>query len=844
MAARPRRPQHRRDFQVAIICALQLEADAVEVLFDHFWDDDGFRYGKAPGDPNAYRTGTIGDHNVVLVYMPGMGKGHASSVSASFRSSFDGIKLAMIVGICGAVPAATENGVFLGDVIIGNEIVVYDHGRIYPTGLEMRPDSVRKPNSEVQAFPHKVGSRKSGEQLIRRARHHFALLQTRDQHYFRPIKDCLFEPGYHHKHRKPPRCEKCAKDEACKKAQEATCEALGCDPGKMVARSRSFSSNSKSPSDMTFEDFHVHFVRIASGDSVMKSGEERDRIAALKHVLAFEMEGACDYADSHKDKAWQRFAAGTAAACMKALLEQHLNLALVFPKIDASFQSALACFKQYRKHLPRDVNLKSTLRAQRVIFSSNVQIILTDAICVEVSLAVQTKLQEMMSMASSLSTRKTPAVQTTAASQSLKNAVEDLKSLIDVFASLVSPRREARQLDAPPVQKKLEASPGFRHFRIVQEAASSLHNSLGVACNSHKVHDIDLSLQPTFSGKSTQVRFDVVIHGQGKAKRNLPRRAIWINVESIFESSQKSINDRPQSSFADASTLKKHRQVSINSATRPPKAPKRVKFESSLPDPPLSYFAAESSSSVPNLYLQRNLCAVVERLLKQHSLKSGNCIGLLGDAQACRHLLYIENRTASSRVSLSEVISLASGSKYLAAAVLYYHATPWLKRRWRSSDILFFGKSHELLEQAHDAIPYMSTLIGTLGPSNNSTSTSSDYDYIIRNPVLFGLGVMFLELAYQAPLRDLQKPVDLVRGQTPGFADYFTAHRLAEVSNSKVSRTFKDIIKKCLHCDFGHDSDFKSPALQEAFYHDVIIALEKLESVFRELQLGNSEPAS
>lgn len=67
----------------------------------------------------------------------------------------------------------------------------------------------------------------------------------------------------------------------------------------------------------------------------MRSGEERDAIAAAKGVLAFEMEsagvwdvfpcvvikGGCDYADNHKNKKWQRYAAATAAACMKALLK-------------------------------------------------------------------------------------------------------------------------------------------------------------------------------------------------------------------------------------------------------------------------------------------------------------------------------------------------------------------------------------------------------------------------------------------------------------------------------------------------------------------------------------------
>jgi nucleoside phosphorylase len=67
----------------------------------------------------------------------------------------------------------------------------------------------------------------------------------------------------------------------------------------------------------------------------MKSGEHRDKLAETENVIGFEMEGArvwdnlpciiikgmCDYADSHKNKVWQVYAAATAASCAKAFLE-------------------------------------------------------------------------------------------------------------------------------------------------------------------------------------------------------------------------------------------------------------------------------------------------------------------------------------------------------------------------------------------------------------------------------------------------------------------------------------------------------------------------------------------
>src|ERR1700722_16706339 len=91
------RPRDRREFEIAIICALPIESDAVEALFDEFWED--YTYGKAAGDPNTYTLGRIGHHNVVLAFMPGIGKGHSASVAASFRSSFVGVKQGLVVGM-------------------------------------------------------------------------------------------------------------------------------------------------------------------------------------------------------------------------------------------------------------------------------------------------------------------------------------------------------------------------------------------------------------------------------------------------------------------------------------------------------------------------------------------------------------------------------------------------------------------------------------------------------------------------------------------------------------------------------------------------------------------------
>jgi hypothetical protein len=78
----------------------------------------------------------------------------------------------------------------------------------------------------------------------------------------------------------------------------------------------------------------VHFGNVASSNQLQISAIERKRIQDEHDVICFEMEaagvfeehpgvvvrGICDYADSHKNKGWQNYAAATAAACAKQLL--------------------------------------------------------------------------------------------------------------------------------------------------------------------------------------------------------------------------------------------------------------------------------------------------------------------------------------------------------------------------------------------------------------------------------------------------------------------------------------------------------------------------------------------
>jgi hypothetical protein len=148
---------------------LRVEVDAVEAFFDEYYEDD-FLYGKAPGDANSYTTGKIGEHNVVPAYMPGMGRASSASVAASFRSSFYGIKLGIIVGVCGGVPTSTDDQkeILLGDVIISTGLIQFDFGRRYSSGVVSKDtleDSLGWPNTEIRAFLTKLETKRNRARL-------------------------------------------------------------------------------------------------------------------------------------------------------------------------------------------------------------------------------------------------------------------------------------------------------------------------------------------------------------------------------------------------------------------------------------------------------------------------------------------------------------------------------------------------------------------------------------------------------------------------------------------------------------------------------------------------------
>ncbi|KAJ5672083.1 hypothetical protein N7507_001210 [Penicillium longicatenatum] len=287
-------------YTVAWICALPIEMAAARAMLDEIHE---CLFGH-PDDTNNYTLGSIKRHNIVIACLPisQYGTNNAAIVATNIKRTFPGIRGALMVGIGGGVPSKRD--IRLGDVVVGTRVMQYDLGKIMGDGKFERTAT---PRTHDTLLGTTVASLRSKHELGP-SRIPSILRQKLGSYleYTRPsVPDRLFHATYEH--------------------QPQTLNCGECDQSKLAVRNRRIPDILK-----------IHYGAIASGNQVMKHGVSRDNVARELDVICFEMEaaglmdifpslpirGVCDNSDSHKIKEWQRYAAATAAAYAKELIEE------------------------------------------------------------------------------------------------------------------------------------------------------------------------------------------------------------------------------------------------------------------------------------------------------------------------------------------------------------------------------------------------------------------------------------------------------------------------------------------------------------------------------------------
>lgn len=352
--SKPQPLRYRDEYTIGIVCALKNETIALQSAFDYFFLKEDEKVETAAGDGNTYSFGTMERYHVVLAHLGDMGGIEATAVARDMRRSFPNIKLCLVVGICGIVPRILDEETFLGDVVISTHLKQYDRGKEYPSGFRstnmLGAASVQLTRAfSFLATPQPMRHlRELMKQHLTDLNHHEDMKSFHHPGY---RLDVLYEPDYVHEHRNQS-CDTCHTGKYCEVAVKTNCDDLACSAQKLVSRDRilrldEITEAMREAADVAHrqaldESFHatilpkVYLGTVASGNKVMKNGTMRDQVAVEHEVVAFEMEGAgvwntfptivikagCDYADSHKNKKFQKYAAMTAAACAKAFLGQ------------------------------------------------------------------------------------------------------------------------------------------------------------------------------------------------------------------------------------------------------------------------------------------------------------------------------------------------------------------------------------------------------------------------------------------------------------------------------------------------------------------------------------------
>ncbi len=312
-------------YKVGWISALALEKTAAIAMLDA----SHASLPQPKSDNNTYHLGEIGDHNIVIACLPSgrYGLTSAAVVSQQMLSTFPSIEIGLMVGIGGGVPS-TAADIRLGDIVVSKPtglfpgVVQYDYGKTMGDGSFHRTGSLNNPPdrlltaiSDLEAR-HRLGNNNVGVHLENAAKLHASI---RESFVYPGVDaDILFDASYVHEDDKP------------------SCSL--CDRSHIVPRS---------PRESTTP--FIHYGLIASANQVMKNAQTRDKLGEELGILCFEMEaaglmnhfpclvirGICDYSDSHKNKQWQDYAAATAAAYARELLEFSLSTTLLPSASDA-----------------------------------------------------------------------------------------------------------------------------------------------------------------------------------------------------------------------------------------------------------------------------------------------------------------------------------------------------------------------------------------------------------------------------------------------------------------------------------------------------------------------------
>ncbi|OCK75765.1 pfs domain-containing protein [Lepidopterella palustris CBS 459.81] len=295
-------------YTVACICPMGVELAPVVAMLDE-------RHPMLPShhSTNSYELGRMGAHNIVIAVLPEIGNNQATAVAKQLMNDFRSVRFGFLVGIGGGIPNEDQHDIRLGDIVVSKPtakfggIVQFDRGKSHGAGRFEITGTLNKPPQILMAAVQKLQAEQiiTGSQVSKYVQdmlERYPNMKEEQYLYQGMDEDLLFESSYSH-------------------TGGSSCH--NCDRKMTIPRAP---RHRKSPK--------IHYGTIGSADQVVKDAATRDALRNDLGLICVEMEaaglmdvfpclvvrGICDYADSHKNKRWQPYAAAVAAAYVKELM--------------------------------------------------------------------------------------------------------------------------------------------------------------------------------------------------------------------------------------------------------------------------------------------------------------------------------------------------------------------------------------------------------------------------------------------------------------------------------------------------------------------------------------------
>lgn len=242
------------------------------------------------------------DMYIVLSGTTGQGIAQAAAATAIAKSRCPSLQKVLLVGIAAGQPNLSdkEKDVRLGDVVVGQKLIQYDHLKRTNGAIELRGDNIAPGDQELIASLEKI-----------RALQEF----SEPNHHKKPWMKYISSTASEVRNALRPDEAKDPNTKRRKYSKGTEYERPNCEP-------------------------FIHVGTIGSASTLLKDKAYRDELNKEYGTIAYEMEGAgvaisaaatgigylnvrgiCDYGDEEKNDLWQTYAGTCAAAVARSIIE-------------------------------------------------------------------------------------------------------------------------------------------------------------------------------------------------------------------------------------------------------------------------------------------------------------------------------------------------------------------------------------------------------------------------------------------------------------------------------------------------------------------------------------------